>query len=205
MKANLGVNSKDAGRLAEGMPLLEEAYRASRRHPTLKWVGGPLQDAYIRAGRVDDAIALIKERIEEARTTMPADDPQLAGLMASAGLTLLQTKAWTEAEPILRECLKIRELKKPDAWSTFNTKSMLGGALLGQQKYPEAEPLLRAGYEGMKEQADKIPPQAKVRLGEALDRLIALAEATGKPDEAKAWRDERAKLPVAAKAEPKRP
>ena len=41
-----------------------------------------------------------------------------------------------------------------------------------------------------------------LRLGEALDRLIALAEATGKADEAKAWKDERAKLPDAASPKP---
>ena len=39
---------------------------------------------------------------------------------------------------------------EPDTWTTFNTKSMLGGALLGQKKYAEAEPLLLKGYAGMK-------------------------------------------------------
>ncbi len=56
-----------------------------------------------------------------------------------------------EAEPLLRECLAIREKALPDNWLTFNTRSMLGGLLLGQKKYEEAEPLLLAGYEGMKE------------------------------------------------------
>ena len=35
-----------------------------------------------------------------------------------------------EAEPLLRECLAIRERTQADAWTTFNTKSLLGGALL---------------------------------------------------------------------------
>jgi eukaryotic-like serine/threonine-protein kinase len=116
--------------------------------------------------------------------------------MAQAAQTLLRLKAWTDAEPILREALAIREAKEPDAWTTFNTKSMLGGALLGQKRYTDAEPLLRAGYEGMKARADKIPPQGKVRLVEALDRLIELAEATNRPDDAKRWKDEKAKLPA---------
>lgn len=102
----------------------------------------------------------------------------------------------------MREAMTIREAKEPDAWTTFNTKSMPGGALLGQEKYAEAEPLLRAGYDGMKGQADKIPPQAKNRLGEAVDRLIELAEATNKPDDMKMWKDERAKWPVASIAKP---
>ena len=35
-KANLGVNYRDAGRLAEALPLLEEANRAVRKYPTLR-------------------------------------------------------------------------------------------------------------------------------------------------------------------------
>ena len=89
------------------------------------------------------------------------DSPQYAGALASLGLNLLLQKKWTEAETVLRDALTIRETKEPDAWTTFNTKSMLGGALLGQKKYADAEPLLKAGYEGMKARAEKIPRPAK--------------------------------------------
>ena len=54
----------------------------------------------------------------------------------------------------------------------------------------DAEPLLRAGYEGMKQRAAKIPPQDKVRLPEAIERLVQLSEATDKKDEAAKWRKE---------------
>jgi eukaryotic-like serine/threonine-protein kinase len=74
----------------------------------------------------------------------------------------------------LRECLAIREKTQPDVWSTFNTKSMLGEALLGQKKYADAEPLLLAGYEGIKKREAKIPAQGKIRLTEALERLVQL-------------------------------
>jgi eukaryotic-like serine/threonine-protein kinase len=62
---------------------------------------------------------------------------------------------------------------------------------LGQQKYADAEPLLLAGYAGMKKREAKIPPQGKVRLSEAVERLVQLYEATGKKDEAAKWRQER--------------
>jgi hypothetical protein len=39
-------------------------------------------------------------------------------------------------------------------------------------KFAAAEPLLRKGYEGMKEREKKIPPQAATRIPEALDRLV---------------------------------
>jgi hypothetical protein len=45
-----------------------------------------------------------------------------------------------------------------------NVKSMLGGAPLGQKNYADAEPLLIAGYEGMRRCETTIPPQAKDRL-----------------------------------------
>jgi hypothetical protein len=59
-------------------------------------------------------------------------------------------KAFADAEPLLREFLTICAKQEPDAWTTFNTMSLLGGALLGQKKYADAEPLLVKGYEGMK-------------------------------------------------------
>jgi hypothetical protein len=45
------------------------------------------------------------------------------------------------------------------SWLTFNTQSLLGGALLGQKKYAEAEPLLVKGYEGLKTREKTIPKQ----------------------------------------------
>ena len=67
---------------------------------------------------------------------------------------------------------------------------MLGGALLGQKKFTEAEPLLRKGYEGMKQRAANVPPPGKRRLTEAAERLVALFEATGNQEEAARWRRE---------------
>jgi len=102
-------------------------------------------------------------------------------------MSLLDQKKWTESEPLLRECLAIREKKETDDWRTFNTKSMLGGALLGQKKYAEAEPLLLAGYEGIKKQEKTMPPRGNTRIPEAIERLVQLCEATGKKDDAARW------------------
>jgi hypothetical protein len=91
---------------------------------------------------------------------------------------------------VLRECLAVREKKEPGAWTTYNAKSMLGGALFGQKQYSAAEPLLLAGYEGMKDRAKSIPPQGQVRLTEALERLVQLYDAWGKKDQADKWRQQ---------------
>ena len=104
---------------------------------------------------------------------------------------------------MLRDCLKIRTKTEPDVWTTFNTKAMLGGSLLGQKKYKDAEPLLKEGYEGMKQREKTMSPAAKVRLTEALERLVHLSNATGNAGEAERWRKELAARKAAQK-EPKK-
>ena len=203
--ANLGVNYSDAGRLKEAIALLEEANRAAKKYPHLRGVEVPLIDAYTKAGENAKLANLIQEQLTEARKTLPQDSPQLAYQLAILGSSLLQAKAFAEAEPLLRECLAIREKTQPEVWSTFNTKSMLGAALLGQKKYAEAEPLLVAGYEGMKQREKTIPPQGRVQLPEALVPLVQLYEATGKPDAAVKWRKELETRKSAEKPPEKKP
>ncbi len=188
--ANLGVNYKDAGRLAEALPLLEEAHRAAREHPSLRWVSKELLDGYAQAGKVPQAAALAKVLLADARGQLPKESPQLAARLAATASLLIQAKGFTEAEPLLRECLAIRAKTQPDEWTTFNTKSLLGGALSGQEKYAEAEPLLLSGYEGMKQREAKIPSLGNVRLTEALERLVQLYDAMEKKAEAAKWRKE---------------
>jgi hypothetical protein len=84
----------------------------------------------------------------------------------------------------------LREKGQPNHWTTFEAQSLLGGALVGQKKYAEAEPLLLKGYEGMKQQEKSIEPRDKRRLKEAVERLVRLYEETDKKDEAARWRRE---------------
>ena len=66
--------------------------------------------------------------------------------------------------------------------------SLLGGALLGQGRYAEAEPLVVAGYEGMKAREARIAVPERSRLREAAERVVRLYEAWGKPEQAAAWK-----------------
>ncbi|HEV3342954.1 MAG TPA: tetratricopeptide repeat protein [Pirellulales bacterium] len=98
---------------------------------------------------------------------------------------------------LLQQTFDLRAEMAPDSWNTFNTQSLLGGALLGQRKYAEAELLLVTGHEGMKAREATIPQTdgGELRIPEAIDRLIELYTATNEPEEAKRWRSERAKYP----------
>jgi tetratricopeptide (TPR) repeat protein len=204
-RAIQGLNYMELGRLEEAVPLLEGAYRQRQRHATLRTVAPYLLDAYLRTVQPEKAGALAREMLSEGRAAAPPGSPQLSALLGQAALGLVAARAWDEAEPVVRECLAIREKAEPDAWTTYQARSLLGAVLLGRGRYADAEPLLRAGYYGLKQRADRIPPQARPRLGEALDRLIAWAEATGRGDEANAWREERAKLTAPPVAAPEKP
>ena len=66
--------------------------------------------------------------------------------------------------------------------------SQLGGALLGQGRYAEAEPLIVPGYEGVKRREAKIAVPEKFRLREAAERVVRLYEDWGKTEQATAWK-----------------
>jgi serine/threonine protein kinase/lipopolysaccharide biosynthesis regulator YciM len=190
---NLAVNYRDAGRLDEAVALLDEYLPRARAvlppdSPIRNFGLTDGAEAYSRAGRFDKAELLLRERADLVKQQAGVQSPPYAGQLAVLGLNLLQQKKYAEAEKVVRECLAIREKKGPDAWNTFNTRSMLGGALLGQKKYSEAEPLLLQGYEGLKQREDKIPPPGRVRLSEAVERLVQLYDAWGRKDKAAEWR-----------------
>jgi eukaryotic-like serine/threonine-protein kinase len=191
---NLGANYRDAGRLDEAVALYEDWLARSRtklgpdHRYTLAGLAG-LVEALARAKKFERAIAATRELEVRART-LPADHPTRAGYLAQIGALLFQAGRPAEAEPVLRDCLDLREKNRPDDWSTFYTRSLLGGTLLAQQKATEAEPLLLQGYEGLEQRAAKIPAVYQPRLAEALERLVQLYEATGRPAEAAKWRKE---------------
>jgi tetratricopeptide (TPR) repeat protein len=192
-EANLGVNYRDAGRPVEGARLMEDAFRrAGARPDVLAKLAVFLTDlaaAYDFSGRFAKAEPLYRDALVRARKSFGLDDPRTAAAMALLGMNLLKQAKWSEAEPVLRACLAVREKTQPDAWGTFNTRSQLGGALLGQGRYGEAEPLIISGYEGMKARAATIPAPGKDRLPEAALRVVRLYVAWGKPEQAKAWKE----------------
>jgi serine/threonine protein kinase/tetratricopeptide (TPR) repeat protein len=198
MLSNLAFAYYFAGRFQLAIDTFERVHEAQvkklgEHHPETVNALGNLGGAYAKAMQGEKAAATLSAFVAGMRKQFPTDHPQLAVLLAHVSLDLCQCGQHAAAEPMLRECLAIREKVEPEVWTTFNTQSMLGGALLGQKKYADAEPLLVKGYEGMKAREKAIPPPAITRIPEALDLLIELYAATNRPDEAKKWEAERAK------------
>jgi hypothetical protein len=122
------------------------------------------------------------------RKELPPNSLQLAGSLTKNGYTLMNLKEWADAEPVLRDALAIRLKSEPGAWGTFHTQSVLGGTLLGRKNYAEAEPLLLEAGSGLLKLEAKIPPEAKIRLFEGLERLVQLYTSLEKPVEAAQWK-----------------
>jgi eukaryotic-like serine/threonine-protein kinase len=190
---SLALAYRSAGKYAQAMALQEETLELAKRkmgpehHHTLLFMSN-LAEMYADAKRFSEAIPLQVEAFNEARSKLGADNFDTLTYMNRLIRAYLDTERFTDAETIARECLKLREAKKPDDWSRFYTMNQLGGALSGQKKYGEAEPLLIGGYDGMKDRERKIPAPLKKELAAALSRIGVFYEARGNPEKAAQWR-----------------
>jgi serine/threonine protein kinase/tetratricopeptide (TPR) repeat protein len=190
---NLALAYQAAGRLPEAIPLYEATLKRQqatlgRDHPAALTTMHNLAGAYLDAGRRTDAIVLFEEALSRRRTKLGSSHPNTLQSMTGLARACLSTKP-AQAETLLRECLAIREKEEPADWNTPYTRSLLGAALLAQQNYLQAEPLLLGGYHDMKALETKFQAQLKRRLPEAGARIVEFYEAWGKREKAEVWRD----------------
>ncbi len=189
---HLAVANREVGRLSEALRLLEEAMKRSKANlgpdnsVTLGLMTN-LAEVYWESGRFDDALVLHREALTVYKAKSGLDHAETLTVMNGLARAYLLGRP-AEAEPLLREYLMIPEKKTPDAWQSFEARSLLGGSLLGQGKYADAQPLLLQGYEGMLARKGKIPAPSRKRIAEAGVRIIQLYEAWDRPDQASAWK-----------------
>ncbi|MCL6502511.1 MAG: serine/threonine-protein kinase [Pirellulales bacterium] len=195
---NLATAYRAAGRLDQALPLFDQAATGIEKrrfqHEHASRILANTIAAYEAAMQLEQAEAWRRKWAAHVKELIGSDSLPYAAELAALGLNLLQQKKWAEAETALRECLTIRQ-QQPEVWTTFHTQSMLGEALLGQEKYAKAEPLLVSAYEGLKARREQIPQPVRAQwLIKAVDRLIALYTALNRPDDAQAWQAEKARL-----------
>jgi eukaryotic-like serine/threonine-protein kinase len=184
-----------ANRRNDALPLFEETFKLRKaklgpEHRDTLRAMNDLAGIYRAAKRYSDAEPLYRDLAAASKKIEGADSLGHASQLASLGDNLVKQHKYMEAEQVLRDCLAIREEKQPDAWTTFNSNAVLGGSLLGQKMYADAEPMLLQGYKGMKQRADKMGSQNLFHVTDALLWIVQLYEATGQQDEALRWRKE---------------
>ncbi len=194
---------RDAGKLDQALPLwvraAEGIERKRFRHELALRIINRTVDTYDRLGHLDQAESWKRKWLEHLRVQGQAETADYAAHLAILADNLMRQAKWREAEASLRECLPLRQQLEPDEWTTFNTMSMLGEALLGRASTAEtsdlrtellieAERLLLTGYEGLVQYQSFIPKQAESRIPESLDRLIQLYIVLNRPDDVATYR-----------------
>lgn len=189
---NLASLYRDQKRFDEAEPLWREGLDGARQqygmaHSLTQGIARNLTDFWTQRGEHERVEPLYRELVDVSRQRAGKDSLAYAGQLATLGDNLLSQNKHTEAETVLRESLSIREAKQPEGWSTFQTRSMLGAALLGQQKFADAEPLLLTACQSMS-QPNLSFPEKTTQLPKAIQRLIQLYEAWDKKEESEKWR-----------------
>jgi serine/threonine-protein kinase len=147
-----------------------------------------LAGRYRDRGDYAKAEPLYRELLRRRRAAYPALSGAHAYSMHGLGWTLTELGRPEEAEPLLREALRLLVDIGHDESSILHhvARSTLGRCLAVQGKYAEAEPLLRDSYEWVTAH-DPHP----VFIPHMLDRLIALYEDWGKWELAEEYRRQR--------------
>jgi serine/threonine protein kinase/tetratricopeptide (TPR) repeat protein len=195
---NLACTRKQQTKYAEAEPLFREFAEIQQRlhgdEDLAAWSAlTQLGQCYRDEGKYDLAVPLfVRLVVKDSRRVhilgKPAGNVLMGPVLDDLGKTLLLQQKGTEAAARLQEGLNLLKAVKPAPWKQFAAESLLGGSLLGQKKYSDAEALLLAGYEGLKAHEPKIPDQEKQRLTEVLKHLVQLYEEWAKPNEATMWR-----------------
>ena len=119
----------------------------------------------------------------------------LGSLSSIIALKLLESGLhFDAAEKYARESFSLREQAGVTGWPLANSKSMIGAALLQQNKLSEAEPFVVEGAKELVALKDTVPEQARLRVIEAVDRAKSLYEKVGNQAEVSYWSAELAKL-----------
>jgi tetratricopeptide (TPR) repeat protein len=189
----LAICYTQVGRIEESMALHEKLLELSKatigpEHPNTLWCMRTFAQTCQRAGKLGRADRLLHETLELERRQQvsPRQRNTMANTLGWLAVNLLLQHRPGEAEPLAREAVAMNQTEQG---RHFYWMSVLGAALVGQQKYAEAEPLLLQGYEGMKEREALSPAGEKRLLAEAGERIVRYYEATNQPDKARAWRE----------------
>jgi tetratricopeptide (TPR) repeat protein/tRNA A-37 threonylcarbamoyl transferase component Bud32 len=184
---------REEGRLAEAEAIEDRVLKSYERVykkdlPSAEWSRYNLALVYRDQGRLPEAEALARKTLDVRRRILGPNRPDTLQASDLLGSLLLQTGDFAGAESLLRQSLNVRTETDPSDWRTSADQSLLGAALSGLKRFAEAEPLLVAGYTGLKERELKIPAADRPDAVQAGPRLVRLYDDWGFPAKAEEWR-----------------
>lgn len=188
--SNLAGVLKKIGDFEQSEQLYREGLAIKRKalgdeHPEVATILNNLAALLRSKSDYDGAEALFREAVDMKRKTLGDNHPSLAtSLQNLAGI--LQTKGdHAGAEPLFKEAMDISQRSlAPDHWMVAETRGNYGACLAKLGRYPKAEEHLLASHGGLKTALGN----AHQRTQKAVENLVALYEAWGKPDQASRYR-----------------
>jgi serine/threonine protein kinase len=190
---DLGLVYRDLGRYRDAVPLLEQA---AAKLEVLKGPDAPdtvytletLAEVYQKLGKLDQANRVMRKVIHRLGKRDIRRLLHSAYYRVHLAQNLLKQRKPGEAESVLRESLAIYEKQEAGNPWRFVGLSLLGEALMDQQRYAAAEALLLQGYEGLRAHDASGQAEWKPRRADALRRVVRFYEVTRQPEKARRWR-----------------
>ena len=189
MLNNLAGVMRDKGQLDEAEKLYRESLAMNRKllgneHSEVATNLNNLGTVMRGKGQLDEAEKLIRESLALNRNLWGKNHPLIANNLANLGEVELRRGAIQKAISYANEALRMPMDKLPaDSKYRARAKSVLAAALAEQNQYQEAEPLLLDAY-----QVFIVQEKAGNNTKTALQRIIDLYQAWGKPQQAEQYR-----------------
>ena len=199
--SNMALLKQGQGHFAEAEAMFNDVLATRRRvlgneNPSTLYSMRLLGALFEVTGDYSRAEPLLAEALEIQRRVLGPKHPDTLVSASELGELFIDQKKYSEAETLLRNCLALQqETANPNpaplpAFRRYRTESLLGAALAGQQKYPEAGPLLNEGFAGMKQLMPLIAAVYRPKFKKAGEQLVQYYLATGSPSEAAALQRE---------------
>ena len=192
---NLATDYVRAGQIEEGSKLLEKTLELRKNaigadHPHTLGTMRSLAVSYNKLDRKPEAQELLEKALRGYKSKLGDDHPETFAVTQQLGSLLIETDA-VRAEQLIEQVFQHYKSSKPEDWLAYESQTLLGGAILNQDRADEAAIHLEEGYLGLKANVEKIPGGIrKPMLVDAVNRLIKLAEATKDDTALTKWRDE---------------
>jgi eukaryotic-like serine/threonine-protein kinase len=155
---DLGLIAVSRGDYAGAEAIFRQSLDTLRRalgdtHATVAFALNGLARSLSEQKRYDEAAVALQSALDIARPALGADHQLVAIYAINLGSVQLARRQFAAAEALIREGLEIRSHAPglvpsrrrtflEDDWSIGATKSLLGAALIGLGRYPEAESML---------------------------------------------------------------
>jgi tetratricopeptide (TPR) repeat protein len=162
-----------------------------------------LGDAYRKLGRVSESRRILELGLALKFNSAKVHDPAQAARAAvrgELGFTVMAEGKFSEAETLFRHALKEYDAE-PSAvnrWDLHRPRARivigLGQALAGQGKFAEAEPVVTEGISTLMADRKTLRGDPTLKVREALEAVVQVYRAAGKPEKAAEWEVRREEL-----------